>query len=144
MPFLWRSVKKFPMFRRIHTLNCDPYGGHRVCFDIMDEDDDFLVTEDLGLIATGKFVENWEAVWNTALPMLNQLLLDYEQGVTVAELFNDSSNTLNVLILMPEDDDPPETEFRADLFIDKKTRHGSNVFGVGFRDLEAESASATF
>ncbi len=132
------------MFPRIHTLQCAPYGEHKVCFDIMDEDDDFLVTEDLGVIATGRFVENWNAIWNSALPMLDQLLLDYEQGVTVAELFTDSSNTLNVLILLPEDDDPPDTKFRADLFIDKKTRHGSIVFGVGFRDLEAESASATF
>lgn len=110
----------------------------------MDEDDELLVTEELGLLASGRFVENWDALWRAAMPMLDQLLLDYEQGATVAELLTDPSNTLNVLTLLPEDDDPLETEFRADLFIDKKTRHGSIVFGVGFCNLVAEAASATF
>lgn len=109
----------------------------------MDEDDDFFVPEELGAVATAKIVDSWTSVWASALPMLENLLVEYQQQTTVAQLLAIPENTLNVMILLPEDEDE-DVEFRFDLNIDKKTEYGSYVFGVIFADLTAEQAEATF
>lgn len=128
----------------IEELDCPPVGIRPVAFDLMDEDDDFYVTEDLGDLATNRIVSHWNQIWDSALPMLDQLLEDYKQGATACDLLRDESNTLNVLVMLPDDDYEIDHKFCFDLFIDKKTDRGSIVFGVEFADIEAQSASATF
>lgn len=121
-------------------LNCAPYGELVVTIDLMNDDPEFALTPNVTQKAYSAVIKNWDALWATALPMMEQEMIDYEYDKTISEIFNDKANTLNVMLMPPFEDE----EYRLDLFIDIKKGMGSHVVGVEFNELEAEEVTFTF
>ncbi len=127
-----------------HDLDCSPFGTKSVLFDLLDDEDDEyevpvlsdVVAED----ARNQVISNWKSVWSEVYPRVEELLKDYEYGLTLSELLAQPSNTIYVSISAPEEDE----KFRLDVAVDVGKEHGSHVFGVEFEELTPIGANATF
>ncbi|MGJ8640393.1 MAG: hypothetical protein ACSHYA_13485 [Opitutaceae bacterium] len=123
-----------------HTLDCPPYGKQIVTVSLMDDDPEFIVADDVAATAHDEVISQWKSVWGATHPKIEKILKEYEYGKTLKELLSDPKNSLNVLIMSPDE----EEAFRLDVFVDVGFKMGSHVFGVEFEELTPLEATATF
>lgn len=125
------------------TLDCPPFGMLNVDFGSQEADPEYNlpgVPEEDADRYSDEVVENWPGVWNSASAMIDELLKEYEYGADLQELIQVPTNTINVYIMTPEE----EERYRLNVYLDVGFENGSHVFGVEFEELEAREASATF
>jgi hypothetical protein len=90
-----------------HPLDCPPFGTCSILFDVLEDDDGGddgtalprEVAEDAGIAV----MTNWNGIWSEVFPRVEELLKDYEYGMTVAELLADPKNTIYVTIIPPQE-----------------------------------------
>lgn len=105
-----------------------------------DEDDDAYMPPNRVDAARSQVIAGWSLIWSQAFPQIDGLLTEYDYGETFAGLLANPANTLNVLILPPEDDE----EFRLDVYLEVAFPDGSQMFSAEFNELEFVDAVATF
>lgn len=132
-----RQSIKFPIQ---HTLDCPPYGNQIATVSLMDDDPEFIVADEVAAAAHEEVISNWASVWDATRPKIEEILKEYEYGKTLKELLSEPKNSLNILIMPPDE----EEAYRLDVFIDVGFESGSHVFGVEFEEMTPLEATATF
>lgn len=127
-----------------HDLDCSPFGTQSVLFDLLeDEDDEYelpVLSDSVAEDARKQVISNWKSVWSEVYPRVEELLKDYEYGLTLSELLAQPATAIYVSMRAPDEDE----KFRTDIAIDVEKEQGSHVFGVEFEELTPVGAAATF